>query len=266
MDEATKRLLTRQANSEMAAYIRRHSVALGLYSGAEHPEIGSGTCVSVGERFFVATAAHNIHHQSENSISIVHTNQPESERVPISALHWSGGERGQPEDVGLIELEPEVAHSLKRDFLSLDRVSENPPPLEEGWLFLFGFPSQLVPSDRAATGIYAYSSIGFITLGVPVSQYPDSASRSLDWVLEYPETGEVGWDDRAFPMPDPFGVSGGSIWFLNPNEATPLVGSHNARWVGIQHSWVRSRRLAIGNRISVWLTLVKEHYPGLLAA
>ena len=46
------------------------------------------------------------------------------------------------------------------------------------------------------------------------------------------------------------------MWIYYPNVANPLIGVHNAWFIGIQKSWFAPRRAAIGNKVINLLRLV----------
>lgn len=208
----------------MPAFVRRHSVALALRSEDTHPEVGSGTCIQIEDRRFICTAAHNISDRESGQISIIHANRPGVERIPIVDLHTQGGCPADDVDLGIIELSTEVGRSLEREFVTLNAIDPTRESFDRGWLFLFGFPSAMVPIHRAQLGTYAFSSISFLTIPVPRDAYPSSADPKFDIVFEYPKTGEIGSEDRSIALPDLPGTSGGSVWYHNPNEPDPLVG------------------------------------------
>lgn len=262
MDESKAKLLTQQMNSAMSAFVRAHSVALHIERNGKS-EVASGTCLRVADRFFIATAGHPLLNLRSSQINIIHSNQPGFERVPYSAVGICGGHDGDTQDVGFLELEATQAETLQRSFLTLSELDFAPTLGPNVWLFLFGYPTALLPIDKAALGTFAFSSLGLITVAVPTTQYPPTASTDIDLVIEYPATGKVGSEDAAFPLPHPGGVSGGSIWLLDPNRADPLVGFHHARWIGIQRAWVPAKRMAYGNRLRLLAQLLLETYPEL---
>ena len=95
---------------------------------------------------------------------------------------------------------------------------------------------------------------------------PDFVDKSRDIVIEYPEQAVHGSGRGRHFVPDPEGISGGGLWIYNPNSDSGVFGSHNARFIGIQKSWFKSQRIAIGNRIIVWLRLLARDYPDLRQA
>ena len=92
---------------------------------------------------------------------------------------------------------------------------------------------------------------------------PDFIDPSINVVLKYPEEGLVGEEEQLQSLPDPGGISGGSMWIYDPNLANPIVGIHNARFIGIQKSWFPPKRIAIGNKVIYLLRLIAQDYPDL---
>jgi hypothetical protein len=92
---------------------------------------------------------------------------------------------------------------------------------------------------------------------------PSFVNPDIDVVLEYPERAALGHRRQLHSVPHPDGISGGSMWIYHPNLANPIVGVHNARFIGIQKSWFAPQRVAIGNKIITLLRLVARDYPDL---
>ncbi len=104
-----------------------------------------------------------------------------------------------------------------------------------------------------------------MTFAVPPVQWTQKADPECDFVFEYIEKG-VGPNGEIIELPAPDGVSGGSIWLLDPNTSVQVLGSHDARWVAIQHSWDSATRQAFGNQVRWFLRLLYRDYPDLRSA
>ena len=53
------------------------------------------------------------------------------------------------------------------------------------------------------------------------------------------------------------------MWIYDPNLANPLIGVHNACFIGIQKSWFAPQRAAIGNKVINLLRLVADDFLDL---
>ena len=107
----------------------------------------------------------------------------------------------------------------------------------ESLAFLFGFPSEMVPKDEVIKHRrFRLRYLGLQTVIAKPDSLPAFVNKDTDIVLMYPEEAVSGHNRQRHLVPNPEGISGGGIWVYNPNLASPLIGSHNARFIGIQKS------------------------------
>jgi len=250
-------------NSALCNFALLHSVGLGLYPRRNHVENGSGTLFKVGGHYFIATAAHCVRDLNLDQIRVAYRDSKHSDNFALRKKGSTGGTKGDPCDVAYLELDGSALEPMPAQFLTLDQIALE-YNVTESMGFLFGFPSELVPKDAALKRQFRLRSLGLLTLlvkeGDPV---PDFVDKNTDVVVKYPEQAIQGDGKDLHPVPHPEGISGGSIWIYNPDPDTRVIGSHNARFIGIQKSWFRSQRIAIGNKVIVWLRLLVRDYPDL---
>lgn len=61
------------------------SVAIIITNSKQEPiDIASGTCIKIGDRYFIATAAHCVKKQTKENIFLIHTKTPNLKDVEIS--------------------------------------------------------------------------------------------------------------------------------------------------------------------------------------
>ncbi len=260
----TKRLQAIQVNETnraLSSFALRHSVGLGLYSG-EYPEIASGTLLRLGSRYFIATAAHCIRKSDLAKVRVAYREKDYSTHFTLVRKGTLGGTAGDPSDVGYIEVDKSVVERTPAEFLTLDHIAVK-YDAGDSLAFLFGFPAELVPKDEALERRFRFSSLGLLTIMATTDSIPEFVNSGIDVFVQYPEEGMLDEQAQHHPVPQPEGVSGGSIWIYNPNLANPIVGVHNARFIGIQKSWLPSYRIAIGNKVSNLLKLLCRDYPDL---
>lgn len=171
-----------------------------------------------------------------------------------------GGTEGDPYDVGYLELERSVTVCTSAEFLTIDQIALDYDPTESA-LFLFGFPSELIPKNEAKQRRFRLRSLGLLTVAGTGNTVPKRMEASIDIMLAYPEQAPSGAETQGYSAPDPEGVSGGGIWIYNPNLASLVTGSHDARFIGIQKSWFRQKRLVLGNKVISFLRLLARDYP-----
>jgi hypothetical protein len=172
-----------------------------------------------------------------------------------------GGTKGDPYDVGYLELDGIVVDRTPAEFLTIDQIALDYDS-SESLVFLFGFPTELVPNDEATEQRrFRLKSLGLLTIRDEAESTPGSGN--IEIALTYPKEAISRDHTPRHSVPHPEGISGGGIWIYNPNLASPISGSHNARFVGIQKSWLEQRRVALGNKVACFFELLVRDYPDL---
>ena len=249
-------------NTALSDFALRHSVGLGLYSRGDNPRSASGTLLKIDSHYFIATAAHCIRGIDLADIRVAYREKDYSAQFRLIGKGTLGGARGDPFDVGYLEVDKGVAEHTPAEFLTLNHVAVEYDPAES-LAFLFGFPTELIPKGEARERRFRLKSLGLLTLLARDEFIPDFVNRDIDVVLIYPEQGVLGEQRQLHSLPDPQGISGGSMWIYYPNVANPLIGVHNAWFIGIQKSRFAPRRAAIGNKVINLLRLVAGDYLDL---
>lgn len=224
---------------------------------------GSGICIHVGGRYFIATAAHVINSvpYDEHFVST-----PTTRNWPLLIVDGGhrGGLNGDPLDVGWLELGPAAAAAAERTFLDISRIRTHCEGDED--LVMCGASLQ----DRQRTpGING----GPQTINNMASCIPTRGIRKADKLVEplHPDRMFLDWpkrlkdlDDEWRDLPEPNGMSGGGVWALNKRHRPwrPDV----VQLVGIEYAV--ERRAAAGRylrafQMQVWLQMLREDVPEL---
>lgn len=244
-----------QASDEIA----KHAVAIVPLYGDEddlQPDLGSqgsGTCINIGGRFFIATAAHVIKGYPKKHYMVV------TAETSCDVLRLiGGGFRSDEFDVGWLELHPRAAAASGRHFLDLQRLA----PFRTGEndaLVVFGAP-MAEQTQGTHQGLPRFTAtammreVGYLSAET-VAQDPHRPELYLDWRDPHgtPDTPDY---------PAPYGVSGGGVWALNPADrwlpsCIQLVGIEFSQRNGGGH------RFLVGQQMQVWLEMVAEDIPEL---
>ena len=255
-------VLINHENGALAHYIFRYSVGLGLESGKNYPDVGSGTLVKIGSRYFIVTAAHCIKNQQLGNVRIVYNKQENSGKFNLVKKGINGGRQHDLLDVGYIEIDKAILSEIEIEFLELDKIvlTYN---LEKAIAILFGFPSKWVQVKQNINRIFNYGSFSLMTHKANKNLIPVDVNEEADIILQYPDEAKYGEEGGAFELPQPNGMSGGSIWIYKEDISNPLSVSDNAYLIGIQKSWSRQNRVVIGNKIKYFLKLIAQDYPDL---
>ena len=262
MDDRTERRILDTTGEAMAAFLARRSVLLTVGAPRKAEQIATGTCLKLGSRFFIATCAHAFRATSLRDIWVCHTREGYQRRVELTNGVLDGGSAHSPVDIAALEVAPEVAEQLDREFVEIGDLG-NIATRGTHHLYLFGFPRDLVLREPLRSGEFHYASYCWSSDPLDAESFPPEADLDLDVCFEYTADGEPSGASELVKTPSPVGFSGGGIWALNPNIGDPLVGPQHAKWIGIQRAWCSNKRISYGNKVQVLLNLLGRSYPEL---
>jgi len=224
---------------------------------------GSGTCLRIGGRFFVATAAHVISPRPPN-MHFVATPTTEDGALKIINGGYRGGGKYDPVDVGWLELHGRAAAQAGRAFLDIARVRTGCVGDEE--LVVLGAPVQQQERGKHADGtpVLKTGASWWATRGIldarDLAEAPDPARKLF---LRWPSRVE-GTDGEWYEYPEPGGMSGGGVWATNVRHAQWRAS--NLQLVGIEYAFQRvgaPDRYLKACQIQVWLEMLREDVPEL---
>jgi hypothetical protein len=227
---------------------------------------GSGVCVEIGGKYFVATAAHVIQGCTEEDVTTIHTRAPSNQKTHIVSIGSNGG-GDDVVDVGYLEIDPQYAKSMGKEFVDLGRLESGCSELPNDLAVVYGYPAELTDIELFKEKGIAVQPIGYVT---PTKTHSDVA-KQLDYspiqqndiYLEYPEDGNILTNGKAVKkMPEAPGMSGGGIWSTNVNYAGIWVADM-CKLIAIQRSWNPCVRYLRGTQIQHWLQLIKANFPAL---
>lgn len=249
------------AGVTLHAYLSERSVALLLTPQPSHLEIGSGTCVRIGDRVLVATAAHNLQGlEHQDQIQII----PKGGSLE-APLRWTRkgiqfSKDGKKTDVAWIELAPQASSSPQLKCFGVDDLAHRMAPDDQVGCHVQGYPSATVEVTQAPRQHISVESDGLLTLSIPKENWTDQSQTEIDFVVEYPpHDGSLDHLD----LPPPPGLSGGGIWLAPRFEDERLWSPEQASLLAITRSWRKQQRELYGTRIRVWLQLVRDDFEDL---
>ena len=230
-------------------------------------EQGSGTCIRIADRFFIATAAHVIDEFPKTRYMILSPTRTDQVRRIVGGDRRGGGDYDSL-DVGWLELSSGAAASLRRSFLPVERIHARCDGAGENLAF-YGAAEQDQQTSTAADGLPVITANGYfwatraLVDRADLGYEPDMENRLyLDWPKEI-----VGHDGGPYPLPDAPGMSGGGIWALNLNRlAGDAWRPQHAQLIGIETGWIRRdvpRRHLRGYQMHTWLQMVRDDIPEL---
>lgn len=244
-----------QVNNSVLGHLEFVSVAIVcLRDGVPH-DIGSGTCIEIAGRYFVATAHHVIASYADDELFLVLQHEAQ-DWTPI--ILGRGGD--ETLDVAWLELPAEIVGAgIDRRFIPHTRLLPDCGHVTDDVAVVHGFPRDLLEPQKGTRGL-SVQPLCYGTSTLDVGSIPDGIA-DRDLYLGYPYGPVTGSDGKpAVPIEAP-GLSGGGIWLVDANK--PGVWSaESCRLIGIQHSWMRWKWVR-GTQIQHWMALVARDLPEL---
>jgi hypothetical protein len=250
----------------LADHLTSRSVGLMLFEDGpnEYPKIGSGTCIKICDRHFIATAAHNLNDVrkfSEVGIGALGNVGKYSGQTP-KIIAWGrrgGRKKVDPLDVAWLEIKPGAVDpwckAWGQRFVTLERISLAPVPVGRH-VSIYGVPSREIRVGK----IEGQPMLGFVPLPYSGQVLPAPLDQpDTDIFFEYPT--EANTEEGRKPLPHAEGLSGCGIWLVN-DEDGGVWAPDRAQLVGVEHGWLEYEYLR-GNPIRVWLEMVREDIPEL---
>lgn len=226
------------------------------------PPNGSGTCIEIGGRYLVATAAHNLNDVKalrEVAVSALGKIGKFSQQTPkLIGKGRRGGWDYDRMDIAWMEIHPQAVPTWiehwSRTFVTLDRIWVGPVDENRHVCFL-GQPYEYMKRG---------SINGVPAVGLSPLPYLAKTVRSDDpehqLCIYYPT--EVFTLEYKKAAPDPRGVSGCGLWLLNPT-VDGIWTPDRAQLAGIEHGWLEESGCLTGTLMRHWLQMVREDIPEL---
>lgn len=239
----------------------------------EDRSLATAVAVTLGERFFLATAGHVVH-KSHRLALITETGE-----LPLAEVKrdWRYDEKV---DVAFVEVAREQAGAITASLGPNDILTDFDEKMQHDALVL-GFPTDAYVQIRQGLGCMSFICRS-VTL--PRAEWPRTwllengraikLSTKRDILARYVDPkGEAVVRDRNTAVevenlrtapPGPAGMSGCGIWLTCASEPKESgLWRPNMQLIGLQHAAMIQGRLLRGTRIGHWLDLVAQSYPEL---
>ncbi len=257
-----------KSNEALIRHFEQRAVAIVTWdtdSDAPPKALGSGTCISVGDRYFVATAAHVLEGCRNDQIFLMPgSKEPLPKQwIPIIGRGERGGGSNDPVDIAWLEVDPHAISALQKVFCPLSRLLSGVFHVPDDWIFFIGYPIAQVPQELFKERKLRVQPVGYYTETLPVKRWPQAkkGDPSIDIYIDYNQHALL--DKMPFKMIHPEGMSGGGIWLANliPNKG--MWSPDQAQLLGIEHASDDGLSYARGTQIQHWLRMLKEDVPSL---
>lgn len=239
------------ASVALHQYVSDRSTALLLRPREHQLEIGSGTCVRIGDCYLIATAGHNLEGLGPRQIEVVPTGAYHEQAIQVIAH----GSSSSSVDVGWLELDPVAVERSRLKAVTLDQLASLSDEGPDAVVVLVqGYPANSVEVPESADSRPHVESDGLVTLVIPPRER-SSFCAGVDFAVEYPP-----WDGSLdnSGLPAPPGVSGGGVWQVPIFGEDEIWALERARFIGVARSWLRSERELFAVRVEHWLNLVRK--------
>lgn len=229
---------------------------------------GTGTCIRLGGRYFVATAGHHFTDAPlPQCISIAPLLSPNGEDpMPVKGRHnWQVASPSV--DIAWIELSDAECTTLRQDFVDITQLETSGREVLGERMYIYGFPGDpFDPLLQQARPDYRITSLSLDTVGKSASAVSSAYEPSVaDIFAKYSARDVQGVRDRTYVASLPKvvkGLSGAGLWQFNDRDRfvwTPEA----AKLVGIEHAWCAAEEWLRCTPIRHWLNLVAKDVPEL---
>ena len=245
-------------------YFRNRTAVIYLAVAPDETYAGSATCIAIGQRLFLATAAHNFRGIEKLGARLTVFSANRSSDTPIAILRGNYRQDiplGAP-DVAWLEVDPNSAAACNLTGVTVNALDAYPALNERDLYAMTGFPSGLVQQvrDRPNHINYVVPMLVYFTHAVNIDQLPG------DHIVFSFERNGIGPVGRPGELPIPRGMSGGGIWHvpLREDPADEVWNPGRMRLGGITLEYFEGRREATGLPLREWLRVLSEDLPELL--
>lgn len=244
---------TNAALSFAAEYTR--AIVVDSRQPGPDPAVGTGVLIGVGNRLFVASAAHCI----EQNPFVVMTHALYT--LPRDPTRFINRARVPNRDIGFLELEndPNVPR------LAVECLCPDPPPISTDPLnpshlptCVVGFPAHHFKRPPGHTGM---GMTNYETYPVQVSEDEYQYTWPLVVGSYRPGTDTAVEKELNYV---PGGYSGGGVWVCNPPPASGLVLPNQLLTLyALQSRYQSGERIVKCIPIRFWIKLLHDKYPDL---
>lgn len=244
-------------------YFRNRSAVIYLDLGPGGTFIGSATCVAIGDRLFLATAAHNFKGaDTSNRFIVFSANRPSSSPLTVTQYDYEHGLRDGDHDIAWLELDTESARNSDLSGVTLESIDAVPVLENPGNYVATGFPSEF---SRATEVNHGQVNIVVPFLVYVTNVSTDYRSRAGDIAFDYGRTG-INQMGKENEMARPYGMSGGGMWYSPPVKQDTIIWSpERMQLIGITRVYDRSRDELRGVPIRQWFQLLYNDLPDIRA-
>jgi hypothetical protein len=219
---------------------------------------GTGTCIQIGGRYLVATAAHIFEKTPATyQAAVVCLTESGSTIWPTSWPRIRGG-ADELVDVAFLELESAVATTTGRSFIQVRTLDPFYQEAASDLAFVYGYPWPVEMLEKGATGRDRFGLVTVADMTGFLVTSSQQENEPFDLRVRYTRPLERGAPPpgRVHRLPDPRGLSGGAVWAM-----TGAGQDARLRVVGTVRAWCETEHWLQCDRIGHWMQFVADERP-----
>jgi hypothetical protein len=250
--------------------VARYSVAVCTLDNNAPEGNGSGTCVKVGPRYFVFTAAHVVRGYAADALWLVGKAGAMNRRVRPLRVGLRGGEKGETVDVGYIEIDADAIKRMSLEALPVERVTGRGIVIDE-FIALAGLPVEMLTQKPRGPNKddvdMVWTPFIAVTMQKDRSKWHAEVDKGFELEADYPENFEpLRPGGTPQELPDAPGMSGGGYWLCNLPSRGTVWSATQIELTGTITAWHGTERYISANLIANTLSLLADDYPDLKPA
>jgi hypothetical protein len=244
--------------------IARYAVRIVGIKNAVPEDSGSGTCIKIGTRYLVLTAAHVILGYTADTLWIVAKAGAMNQRARPLRIGLRGGKTGEAIDVAYIELDEATVRQLQIEALPVARLHGRAIATDE-FIALSGIPGETLTikhrGPKADDVDLIWRPFTAITMQKDAATWHAGTDRSVELETDYPkEFAPLLPGGTPQKLPDAPGMSGGGYWLCNLPKRDEIWSGTRIELAGIITAWHRTEHYLIANRIANAIGLLSDDF------
>ena len=243
----------------LAPWVARHSAAIRVTTNAGGLDAASATCVCVSDRFFLATARHNVADVSTKRQLAVTPTEGTFRPGDSISIKKLGYPIENDMDVAWIELDYSEATAAGLEGVDLEQLGPGVELAAENLYLAAGVPAATARfhSDRGSATV----NLKFLCLMTE----PFEIRSESDLKLSYSGKA-VRSDGSVRELDPPNGMSGGGLWSVTHEQWYDVWVPHRCRMLGIVSTYCKKMGYLSCVGIKDWIALLCESEPSVKEA
>lgn len=258
--EEIQKKIASHALTAARIYSDKRIIPIVTYENEELVEIGSGVCIMLNERYYIATAGHIVNNAQIAGQEIRLVGQGDNPQLITEFLNINLIDDDiTGVDIGYIELNKSKFEKLNKDYIIIDSLLCDTPHRDNDLTLINGYPRDIMKQKRKLNRyIYTVKPIQFTTYTINQNHWDEKLKENPNTyiVVKYPNIG-VDNSENLRNLPKAFGMSGGGFWTHNA-RITGIWSANKAKLFGIINGCDPNENYIWGTQIQHLLDLLNR--------